>query len=711
MMKKRFLAALLVAGLLTGTQAGSVQPVQAAQARVEETAEMLAAATDGLEAGSYVEGEALVSMEAGAAAALAKEGTYRFDSHVQVESVSEFGDGEEAGKTNYIVHLTSDKYSAKELMKLALRQYYVDGVSANEYRYLRAADSYQKSQWYLDGTGTASKGIRFSKRGVTNKKTPVIAVIDTGVNYSHPDLADSMWKNPYPGRLDGDCGYDFGDDDADPMDYEGHGTHVAGVAAATQNNGLGICGVADAKIMALKVVKDKKKEITDAAVIRAFEYVYEAMEAGVNVKAVNCSWGGSYDRSGMLSEAINAVGKKGALTVFAAGNDSVNWDSVRGTLATPFDLDSPYTVIVGASNEQDTAAYYSDYGAENVDVFAPGSNMLSTYFEDVYLPGIYDTAMRERLSVYYNTFSADSANILPAGQTWKDYYTAEQLGIPTDYSVSIRIIKSGADSYAKMEVVRKAGEGVAGGEAAGSVYVDVTDLQLDPNATYYVSFLDGAGRGSEMCWQAGNKTSTPQESRFVTVGGRTYMRIIGLDVPQKDAGKKNLFYLDDIAISAANPDSAQFGAYMFMEGTSMAAPVAAGAVAALGAANPNLSAKSLRSLLLKSVRKVSALSDRCITSGIIDMSKMKTWATKVSLNKTSATLRYGKTLTLKAKVSPSYATSTKVTWKCSNTKYATVNSKGVVKAKKAGIGHTVTVTATASDGSKQKASCRIKLKK
>ena len=93
------------------------------------------------------------------------------------------------------------------------------------------------------------------------------------------------------------------------------------------------------------------------------------------------------------------------------------------------------------------------------------------------------------------------------------------------------------------------------------------------------------------------------------------------------------------------------------------------------------------------------------------MSKMKTWATKVSLNKTSATLRYGKTLTLKAKVSPSYATSTKVTWKCSNTKYATVNSKGVVKAKKAGIGHTVTVTATASDGSKQKASCRIKLKK
>ena len=143
----------------------------------------------------------------------------------------------------------------------------------------------------------------------------------------------------------------------------------------------------------------------------------------------------------------------------------------------------------------------------------------------------------------------------------------------------------------------------------------------------------------------------------------------------------------------------------------MADTVVSCALAVLGAANPNLSAKSLLILLLKCVRKVSALSDQCITGGIIDMSKFQTWAAKVTLNKTNTTLRYGKTLTLKAKVSPSYATSTKVTWKSGNTKYATVNSKGVVKAKKAGIGHTVTVTATAADGSKMKASCKIKLKK
>ena len=189
------------------------------------------------------------------------------------------------------------------------------------------------------------------------------------------------------------------------------------------------------------------------------------------------------------------------------------------------------------------------------------------------------------------------------------------------------------------------------------------------------------------------------------------MRILGLDIPEKEAGRAKDVYLDDIAISAANPDSTQFGAYMIMEGTSMAAPVVSGVLAVLGSANPNLTAKQLRRLLLTCVRRVSSLSDRCITSGIIDMSQMKTWATRVTLNKTGATLRYGKTLTLKAKVSPAYVTSTRVTWKSGNTKYATVDKKGVVRVKKAGIGHTVTITATAADGSKCKASCKIKLTK
>ena len=500
-MNKKWMAVTLSVTVLTGTQVIPLKAVQAAQTRVEETSQLLEEAVEDLEEGTYVEGEALVSMEATQAVALAKEGTYRFDANVQVEAVSDFGTDEQTGKELYIVHLTSDKYTTEELMELALEQYYVDGVCANQYQHLCATDPYQGSQWYLNGSGVESKGIRLSKQNVTSGKTPVIAVIDTGVNYQHPDLAGSMWNNPYPDILPGTCGYDFGDDDADPMDSNGHGTHVSGIAAAKSGNGIGITGVSNAKIMALKVISGGNGEMTNAAIIAAYDYIYDALEAGVNVKAVNCSWGGSSDSNGMLSKAVNAVGELGALSVFAAGNDHVDWDNVSRAMPTPYDLNSPYVVIVGASDEQDNAAFYSDYGANYVDLFAPGSNMLSTYTENIYMPGVYDSASRKQFSVYFNRFSDTPENILPQGQTWKTYYTAQELGISTDYTVNVTPVKDGENGYLKLGITRNRMLHTSGSEEAGSIYVDVTDLNLDQNATYYISFRSGELAGSELCWQ------------------------------------------------------------------------------------------------------------------------------------------------------------------------------------------------------------------
>lgn len=711
MMNKRFLAGALMTAFLVGAQTMPLQYVQAAEVRQTKTEQLLAAATEELESGSYAEGEAIISLETAGMAALAREGVYRFDSDVQIEEVNEFGIDEQTGKETYIVHLTSEKYTTEELMQLALKQYYVDGVCANQYRRLSAVDPYRSAQWYIDGTGVDSKGIRLAKQQVTSKKTPVIAMIDTGINYEHPDLVDNMWNNPYPESLPGVCGYDFGDNDADPMDQNGHGTHVAGIAAAKSGNGVGITGVSNAKIMALKVVSEGDGKIADTAIISAYDYIYDAMTAGVNVKAVNCSWGGNNDQNGVLSKAINAVGKLGALSVFAAGNDHINWDQVNTALVTPYDLDSSYVVIVGASDEQDEAAYFSDFGADFVDLFAPGSNMLSTGVKPLYLPGIYTAKEQAKNSVYFNRFSSSTDNLLPKGQTWKTYYTAQELGIASEYTVDIEPVKNGGDGYLKLGVTRDRVDQSGGSEPAGSIYVDVTDLRLDQNATYYVSFLEGSRAGSKVSWQAANMVSETGASRFVTSGGKTYMRIVGLESAPQSVGQEMYLYLDDIGISTANPNPETFGAYTYMSGSSMAAPVVSAAVATLGAANPTLSGKALRSLLLKCVRGVSGLSGKCRTGGIIDASKFITRATKLTLNKTNATLRYGKTLTLKAKISPSYAVGTKVTWKSGNTKYATVSSKGVVRVKKAGIGHTVRITATAADGSGKKAVCTIRLKK
>ena len=178
----------------------------------------------------------------------------------------------------------------------------------------------------------------------------------------------------------------------------------------------------------------------------------------------------------------------------------------------------------------------------------------------------------------------------------------------------------------------------------------------------------------------------------------------------------------------------------------MSAPIVSGAVAALSAMYPSDSAYQRRERLLSCVRKISALADKCKTGGMIDMSLFasssapqvsatpdatetpsaspsvspsaptatpapaKVYVTKVTINKKSAKLRYKKKLKLKASVSPSNASNKKVKWSVSKTKYARVTQQGVVKAKKKGIGHTVKVYAAAKDGSKKKASCKVKIK-
>lgn len=718
---KSIISLCLSGFIMTSMQTGSLQYVQAAELRKEQTEQLLENAKQDMEEGTYEQGEAIITLESSDLVALVQEGQYRYDKNVKVADVCEFGENEDGLKNRYIVRLTSNKYSTEELMKIALKQYYVDGISPNGHFQLMDNstynDAYKAKQWYLESesfqNNAINSGINFSKQNVTLQETPVIAVLDTGINYKHSDLKENMWVNPYPQKLKGTYGYDFGEDDSDPMDTYGHGTHVAGIAAARQNNGIGITGVSNAKIMALKIT-DERMFISEWSIINAYEYVKDALNAGVNIKAVNCSWGGSSDTNGLLSKAITAVGELGALSIFASGNDGINWDSVsENRRTTPYDLDSPYIVIVGAVNEKDQKAYYSDYSSKMVDVFAPGSNMLSTYIGDLYIPQIYDESTRNNLTTYYNKCSNSDENILPPGQNYKSIYTASELGIKTDYDVDVKWINEGEEGYICLEVIRNWPTSFYDyeKEEAGSIYVDVTDLKLNPQSTYYVEFMYGEGKENDMCWESSYKLSNSESSRFVNIDGKTYMRIIGLQIAIDGIGKKNVFYINDFAVSVANPDSSCFGQYAYLSGTSMAAPVVSGVLATFAGANPDMDAVTLRKELLGCIRKVSGLEDKCKTGGIIDCSKLYTRVNEVTLNKTSATLKYGKSLTLKAKITPKTATNTKVTWKSSNTKYATVNSKGGVKVKKAGIGHSVKITATAADGSKKKAVCKIKIKK
>ena len=215
---------------------------------------------------------------------------------------------------------------------------------------------------------------------VTGAANTLVAVIDTGVDYNHPDLAANIWVNPGEiadngidddanGLVDDVNGYDFANQDGNPFDDHGHGTHVAGTIAARGNNSLGVVGVNwQAKVMAVKFLDAGGSGYIDDAV-NAVTY---ATAHGARV--LNNSWGGG-DYSQALFDAISQSNSAGAVFVAAAGNDGINNDV---TPSYPSNYDVPNVIAVAATDHNDNLAGFSNYGATKVHIGAPGVGILST---------------------------------------------------------------------------------------------------------------------------------------------------------------------------------------------------------------------------------------------------------------------------------------------------------------------------------------------
>ncbi|NOT01811.1 MAG: S8 family serine peptidase [Phycisphaerales bacterium] len=219
-----------------------------------------------------------------------------------------------------------------------------------------------------------------------------VAVIDTGVNYLHPDLAGNMWTNPgeIPGNgIDDDAngwiddvhGYDFHNGDSDPMDDHRHGSHVSGTIGAVGNNGIGVAGVNhQCKIVALKVFNQNGSGSTSSAVM-AMDYV---IQAGIRVS--NNSWGCSSENplcfSLALHDVIEASQTVGHVFIAAAGNDFKNDNDKVPYYPVGYALDN--IVGVAAIDNRDNLAIFSNRGATSVDLGAPGTCVYSTVLGDGY---------------------------------------------------------------------------------------------------------------------------------------------------------------------------------------------------------------------------------------------------------------------------------------------------------------------------------------
>lgn len=217
----------------------------------------------------------------------------------------------------------------------------------------------------------------------------VVAVLDSGVDYTHPDLVGNIWFRPesIPQYKDDELGvvndykgFNAADNQSDPMDDNGHGTHCAGIIGAEGNNDEGITGINwNVQIMPLKFMGRGGFGTTKDA-IEAINYAIDRKRNGVNVRVINASWGSTlYSKA--LEDAIRAAGEEGILFVAAAGNASTNNDKSPHY---PSNYDLPNVISVAALDRNDNLASFSNYGAKTVHIAAPGKDILSTWLNEDY---------------------------------------------------------------------------------------------------------------------------------------------------------------------------------------------------------------------------------------------------------------------------------------------------------------------------------------
>jgi len=262
----------------------------------------------------------------------------------------------------------------------------VEYAEPNYYRHLALDpnDPSYPSQWNLPIINAPA-----AWNTATDCAATPVAVIDSGVDYGHPDLAANIWANfaetagdgvdnDGNGFIDDSMGWDFVADDNDPLDENGHSTHVAGTIAAVGNNAQGVTGLCwDGQIMALRAF-DAEGNGTVADVIEAMGY---ARVKGA--KVVNASYAGA-DFSQAEYDAIGLLNDSGILLVVAAGNEGADNDRVPSY---PAGYDLPNIIAVAATDPNDRLASFSNFGAATVHLAAPGDSILSTYVNNDYAFG------------------------------------------------------------------------------------------------------------------------------------------------------------------------------------------------------------------------------------------------------------------------------------------------------------------------------------
>jgi subtilisin family serine protease len=571
----------------------------------------------GAPSGAWMPGEVLVRFEPGASA--------RERSRARSAAGVELQEAVGLAQTQ----LVSTTAPVGRAIRRLERQQGVADAQPN-YRYEATAvpapdDTFFGELWGLSDPAMPDPGVGALEAWENNKGAgETIAVLDTGVDLTHPDLVGNLWENPSPDPVDEDLhGFDFVDDDGDPDDYNFHGTHVAGTAAAVADNSLGVAGVApNAEIMAVRVL-DGDGSGSTVEIAEGIEY---AADHGADV--VNMSLGGpagAGDKA--MADAIEAAGAKGVVVVVAAGNEAADNEVEPES---PCVLPQTNLICVAALSKSGALAGFSNYGVESVDLAAPGTSILSS--KPDYGPPVFEDGFEG------------------APGTWGT--AASGGGIPWGLSSSAATgLKSAADSPSGTY-----GHAAPGAEepAASELFtvapIDLTwergcrvhfnsKYEIEPGfdvflaggiseaAAFDVAAFDGTSFGYPSSFFREEASVSGLDGRsdvhpFFGVFSDEEVDLDGAYVDDVRLFCRDETYTDAIA-TGSNYDQPTAGSYVRFQGTSMATPHVAGEVALVMAAAPSLDAEEVVQAVLDGTSAIPVVTTgkRTVTEGIADACK------------------------------------------------------------------------------------------
>jgi len=572
----------------------------------------------------YVEGEVLVKFNKGVNLSTAKStaDSLSIDIKKHFRVISRV-------KGHEYMHLKSRSKTTREMLQELKKQPYVENASPNFRLYADATtpnDKKFRRLWGLHNTGqtggTADIDMDAPEAWDKNTGSPgvIAAVIDSGIDYNHPDLAANLWVNPNEIKdgIDND-GNGYVDDihginaitgSGDPGDDNGHGTHCSGTIGAVGNNGIGIVGVNwNVKLMGTKFL-DSGGSGTTSDAISCIDYVIEQKTTyGQNIVAINASFGGG-EYTQVMKDAIDAAGAADIVFCAAAGNDGEDNDVIPHY---PSSYSSSNIIAVTAVDHNGEQCF--NYGATSVDIGAPGISILST------VPCVYSPQPGD---IFYDDMESGTGKWITGGinNTWAvttGQEGFEDPGFPVPSPPSFWSDSPGTDYVSDTDSwLMNSSDIDLSGYVGQDIYIGFgSALYIEDNYDYAYVEVSGDGGStwtslvefaeSNYAWQTGysflipNTVKTPNfRFRFHFVSDYAY-NCWG-------------WLLDDIGIGTHTTCG-----YQSWDGTSMATPHVTGAAALVAAQYPSDTVEERIARILNNAVPLSSLEGKCVSCGLLNL--------------------------------------------------------------------------------------------